>query len=117
MLGIEISTYLPLVAGMEMMVMRTDDRIGFITSDDPCIWINNRINQGPPVLRDLGEFGIMMPLSPRQMLFLNPIQSGYGKLPSIAVIDELNRMTRNHAEKHIIACRNETKEAWFTGEP
>lgn len=113
MLAVEIATYLPLVAGMQMMVMRTDDSAGFITSDDPCIWINERVNEGPPVVRDLGEFGILMPLSPREMLFLNPIKSGYGRLQSLSVVDEHNRLTRQHASSEIVVCRNALRREWF----
>ena len=114
MLAVEMSTYLPLMAGMEMMVMRTTDRVGFITSDDPCIWLNERANAGPPILRELGTFGILMPLSPQQMLFLNPVTSCYGRLQSLAVVDELNRLSRAHAHSEIVVCRDETREEWFT---
>jgi hypothetical protein len=113
MLPVEISTYLPLVAGMEMMVMKTDDPIGFITSDDPCIWLNERANAGPPVIRALGVFGILMPLSPRQMLFLNPLQSCYGRLKTLAPVDELNRMTRAHARSELVLCTNTVRGEWF----
>jgi len=116
MLPVEISTYLPLVAGMDMMVMRTDDPIGFITSDDPCIWLNERANAGPPVMRDLGVFGILMPLSPQQMLFLNPLQSCYGRLKALGQVDELNRMTRVHANSEIVVCRNTVRREWFEDE-
>jgi len=117
-LAIEMSTYLPLMAGMKMLVMRTDDSIGFITSDDPCVWINENVNQGPPKLKDLGQFGVFMPLSSRQMLFLNPFKNGYARLQSTSMLAQLNRMTREHARDEIVVCRNETRPEWFTtGDP
>ncbi len=114
---IEMSTYLPLMASMEMLIFRTDDPVGFITSDDPCVWINDSVNQGPPKLRDLGTFGVLMPLSPRQILFLNPFQSGYARLESVSVLDEFNRLTCEHASEKIIVCRNETRPEWFATNP
>jgi hypothetical protein len=113
MLAVDMATYLPVVAGMEMLVMRTEDAVGFITSDDPCIWINDRVNPGPPAIRQLGNFGVLMPLSPREMLFLNAFRSGYARLQSRSVVDEYNRLTRQHASSEIVVCRNELRREWF----
>jgi hypothetical protein len=113
LLPTEIATYLPLMAGMGMMVMRTDDPIGFISSDDPCIWLNDKMNAGPPVIRDLGAFGILMPLSPQQMLFLNPATSCYGRATSLDFVNKLNRMTVAHASAEIVVCRNGVRREWF----
>ncbi len=110
--SIEMATYLPIMTGMNMLVLRTNDEPGFITSDDPCVWINKEINQGPPALAALGDFGILMPLSPCQIMFLNPFTSGYSKAgPNM--VDEFNRITREHAHQEIVVSRNQTRGVWF----
>lgn len=109
----EIATYLPLVAGMHMMVLRTEDPVGFVTSDDPCIWINDQLNDGPPLVKDLGDFGILMPLSPRQLLFMNPSMSCYGRSTSIEYVTILNAMSVQHASEHVVVCRNEIRREWL----
>lgn len=113
LLPTEIGTYLPLLKDMGMMVMRTDDPVGLVTSDDPCIWVNETMNVGPPVINDLGTFGILMPLSPQQMLFLNPATSCYGRAPSLDFVSKLNRMTVAHASTEIVVCKNEVRSSWF----
>lgn len=112
LMATEIATYLPLVTGMQMLVFRTDDPAGFLTSDDPCVWINDQLNDGPPVVDELGEFGILMPLSPQQMLFMNPLQSNYGRVP-LELVTKLNRITVQHASEFIVACRDEVRKELF----
>ena len=113
MMAIEIATYLPVLAGKGLLVLETDDPVGFITSDDPCIWINERENARPPLLPDIGEFGIMMPASPRQMLFVNPWnQNAFARVPADHVTD-LNRQTRGHAHEYFISSRSIARDAWF----
>lgn len=112
MMAIEIGTYLPVLGRMEFMIVRTDDEIGFITSDDPCVWIGETEYKAPPPLSELGEFGILMPLSPRQLLFLNPYQSCYGKLPQ-HVVDMLNGYVWRNSHEYYIVNRDETRDAWF----
>jgi hypothetical protein len=115
MMAQEIGTYLPLIGRMEMMMVRTDDPIGFITSDDPCVWIGATVGKTPPPIAELGEFGILMPISPRQLLFINPYQSCYGRLP-LQVVDILNGYIRRNAHVYFVANRNRVRDAWLTEE-
>ena len=112
MLSTEIATYLPQLIGMELLILETDDRVGFITSDDPCIWINEKANARPPVLPELGQFAIMMPASPRQLLYVNPDQSAFARV-NISMVTSFNCRTRAHAHEYFVSNHNRTREEWF----
>lgn len=117
MMAREIGMYLPMVGRLHAQIMRTDDRLGFITCDDPCVWMTTKgAVHRPPTLNELSdEFGIFMPLSPAQMLFLNPYEAVYGRVPE-RLATWLKGQTWRGSEQEYVVCRNETREEWFAEE-
>jgi uncharacterized protein DUF4238 len=106
---------------INLTVFETDDRLGFITSDDPVVMYDPTAYRRPPIYRSPGfgrpEVELTMPLSPQQLaLFTWYVPNGF-----IAVDAEnlaaLNRRTRAYADQYFIVCRNETRNDWFTSEP
>lgn len=101
---------------MHIVVLRTDEPVGFITSDDPCVWMDPDANTRPPLLRSPNvrsrDFELTMPISPQQIVMLNWQISAYATANQ-QIVDELNRRTRYHCDETFIVCRNETRDAWF----
>jgi hypothetical protein len=75
MLGPIIATEAPLLMNLDVAIWETEDDIGFITSDRPCIWFDPESFRRPPFYRGPAlmykTIEITMPLSPTQCLFLN----------------------------------------------
>src|ERR1700687_1604381 len=65
----------PLLFKMQMAVLLTDDGLGFITSDRPCVWFNPSLYKLPPFYRSPGlgqkHVEVTLPLTPRHMLFIS----------------------------------------------
>lgn len=103
---------------MSMAILETDDDIGFITSDAPCVWFDAEACKRPPFYQSVGlmypTIEITLPLSPSQMLFICHNQNirGYIKMKP-EMTDEFNRRTRFHAHDSYVVNRNESREIWF----
>lgn len=107
-LFIQIET--PILCQMSLAVLYTEDDLGFITSDHPCLWFDPR-NRFPGLASRSIE--VSLPLSPRQILLLNwKNLSGYIPV-SINSVDKANSMLRNACEREYIVRRNEVRPAWF----
>jgi len=117
MMAGEIGAYIPVLGKLRVQIMQTDDPLGFITCDDPCVWMTaDGVRRRPPPLNDLGEhFGLFMPLSPRQMLFLNPYESLYGRIPD-RFVTWLNGQTWRGTYEYFVVRRNKVREEWFAAE-
>ena len=79
----------PLLCRLDLAVLSTTDSVGFITSDDPCVWFDPEAYKRPPLYRGPGlvyeTIEITLPVSPEQYVYLNRQGiSGY-----IAVGDEV----------------------------
>jgi hypothetical protein len=97
-LGITIEAMLPILARMSLAIIETDDDIGFVTSDDPCVLIDREAHKVPPFFRHnpgllKKTVELSLPISPKQMTVLSwtPFQ-GYLQTDQRGV-DELNRRT------------------------
>ncbi|HXI98624.1 MAG TPA: DUF4238 domain-containing protein [Gemmatimonadaceae bacterium] len=122
-LGATIEAMLPILLKMNLAVIETDDPIGFVTSDDPCVLIDREAHKVPPFFR--GNPGLLkptvelsLPLSPSQMMIFSWVQGmqGYLKTDQRGV-DELNRRTIAWAHEEYVVSRNETRDAWFEVRP
>ena len=64
----------PLLLQMHMSVLVTDSELGFITSDNPCVWFNPTLHRLPPFYRSPGlaqqDIEVSLPLSPNHLLFI-----------------------------------------------
>jgi hypothetical protein len=75
MLAPTIATLTPMLCGLDLAVLTTKDPIGFITSDNPCVWWDSEAYKRPPMFRSPGimypTIEIGLPVSPRQYVILN----------------------------------------------
>jgi hypothetical protein len=102
---------------MELAILETDDSVGFITCDHPCIWFDPEAYKRPPADQAPAlmykSTEIRIPISPHQMLVFNQKGiKGYRKV-DLSWVDELNRITRFYAHEYFIVRSNAKKEIWF----
>ena len=91
----------------------------FITSDDPCILYNPKLQwqrfQGPGL--EQRDIEVILPLSPEIMLCLSWSNfRGYIEMKK-SKIDDLNRMTRAYCYKYFISHTPKTKWIWYRKYP
>jgi hypothetical protein len=113
----EIRTIGPLLAKLDFAVLQTDDEVGFITSDHPCVWYDAESYKRAPLYRAPAlmyeTIEITFPISPSQCILLNRIGlEGYCKAGSLA-LDTINRRTRFMADEHFVIRKNKTNPVWF----
>jgi hypothetical protein len=114
----EIGSLTPLFAGLDCYIVETDDEVGFITSDHPCVWYDPEGYKRPPLYRapalTYPSIEITFPVSPRQCILLNRAGiTGYGKTLNSNPVKELNRRTRFHTGEHFVVSKNWTDPIWF----
>lgn len=112
-----ISIETPLLCEIDFVILETDIRPGFITSDNPCVWSDPEAYKRPPFYRTPGlmyeSIEITLPISPHQAILLNRKGiNGYISVEDNAV-DNLNKKTRFNAYKHFIVNSNYKKDIWF----
>jgi hypothetical protein len=114
---IEISG--PMLFTMDLSFYSTDDELGFLTSDEPCIMHNSTAYRYDPMMRGPGllqrDIQVLLPLSPRLLIvfshtptypFITPLNRDR--------VDEINRMIVWSAKDEIVSWRGELREEWFT---
>lgn len=113
----EVQTQLPILAQMHLAVLCTDEPLGFITSDMPCVWFDPEAYKRPWPMNAPGlgwrTIEITLPVSPRQSILLSwwPMDGYFDITPE--QVDDLNRRTRFMCDEHFIACRHEQRAVWF----
>jgi hypothetical protein len=113
--GVEVQA--PLLFRMPMTILVTSDKLGFITSDTPCVWFNPKWYKLPPFYRSPGlahdDIEVTLPLSPHQMLLIShrtyPLYTDVKQTS----VDELNRRTRFHCEEEFVSWKGETRPYWL----
>ncbi len=120
-MAVAIETMASLLVGMDLAILSTDDRLGFIASDAPCVVFDPEAYKRPFLHRAPGlmypTVEVTLPISPRQTLVYNRAGlSGFQKTTPM-VVDILNQRTLVHADDEIVVCQNETRAAWFEPEP
>lgn len=116
-----ISTVAPILHAMDFAILVTDDPVGFIASDNPCVWYDPEDYKRQPIFRGPGlgspTIEVTLPLSPTHCLLLNRHGvSGYADV-SLPVVDQLNKRTRAYAEAQIVVHTNATRTQWFEVDP
>jgi len=114
----EIRVIAPLLRELDMAILETQDSIGFITSDNPCLWFDPESHKRHPMYRSPAlayeTIEITLPISPTQCLFLNRQGiRGYTEVEP-CVVDKLNRRFRSMSVEHFIVRRNIKRDYWFT---
>jgi hypothetical protein len=123
-----IMTAIPLLEKLDLAIIETSTKPGFITSDDPCVWFDPHgykrpyPYQGPALMYPSIE--IHLPSSPTQCLFFNRQgQQGYielakyGPLVDAQVVAEANWRTRLNAREYFVTNCNELLLKWFIKSP
>ncbi len=112
----DIRTQHPALMQMDLAVLETDDPLGFVTSDHPCVWSGTEQYPGggirPPGLMQR-SIEVLLPISPRQVVLLNRRgNSGYRKVP-LPFVDRINHNILVGAGKSFIVNHDRTKDEWF----
>ena len=112
-----IQAQAPLISELDLTVLCTESRPGFITSDHPYIWFDPesfkrpKMYQAPALMYDSIE--ISLPISPRQCILLNRRgRCGYRHVP-VKAVEEINRRTRFGAHEHYVSCSDKSNPYWF----
>lgn len=112
----------PMLFDMEMSIFVTQDELGFITSDSPCVWFNPKMHTFPPFYRSPGlgqkDIEVTLPLTPHHMLFISHKKFPFYINVAQRVVDEANRLSRAHCNDEFVSWKGETRPYWFeVGKP
>lgn len=116
-----LKTVTPILIKMNMAVLCTDDPVGFITSDSPCIWFNPESYKLPPIYRAVGlgskSIEVTMPISPSQCLIFS-----WGDFKDYINIDsnillELNNRHIALSSNQFISNSEAINKSWFERRP
>lgn len=117
MLLSSISAQTELFMPMNLCILCTNDDIGFITSDAPCVWFDPEAYKRPAMYRSPGlmypKIEISLPISPKQKAILSWAQLDPYINISDEILDNSNRKTRFYADEYFVVNRNYTKKIWF----
>jgi hypothetical protein len=109
-----------ILTNMNIEILCTNDKIGFVTSDTPCIVNDPEVNNRQFPLNTIGlgwkTVEVAMPLSPNQLAFLNWRTAHSTDLYyniDLQFVDLFNRNTICCADKSFIVNANEKKKEWF----
>jgi len=113
-----VANQLPVLCDMNLSVLATEDPIGFITSDAPCVWFDPQAYLRPLHMQSPGlgykTIEIGLPSSPNQMLVLSWLLRPGRIQINDQLLDELNRRTRFYAQDHFVVRCNVVRSEWFT---
>jgi len=113
----EIKIQLPILSKMKLLILCTGDDLGFITSDNPCVWFDPELSKLPPLLQSPGlafpTIEVTLPVSPSQLILLSWENiTGYLDITE-EILNDLNRQRRSLCKEYFICKRNEKREIWF----
>jgi hypothetical protein len=103
---------LPILARMNLVIFTTDDDVGFLTSDHPCVWFDERVRHGPLSLRSK-TIEVSMPVSPRSLALLCWENLPSYKSMSHPELDNANRMQQANCDEYFVVRRDAIKSEWF----
>ena len=113
-----VETAAPILFAMDLSIYSTDNKPGFLTSDDPCIMDNPTAYRYHPMRRSPGlrqrDVQVLLPLSPRLLIAFTHKQT----FPYITpvpqqVLDDFNRLVIWHANEEFISWTGEIRSEWF----
>lgn len=116
-----IQMQLPDLMGLNTCILSTTDDIGFITSDNPCVWYDREAHLRPFPLNSAGlgwpKIEITLPLSPRHLALLSRRElPQYLPVKDLSWVDDFNSRTRFFSHEEFIARSNRCRPAWLEGE-
>ena len=103
-----VNTLVPKLAKLKMAIFHTKEDFGFITSDNPCVWLSLEADMRPPMFQSPGlnddTINIILPISPTHCILLNKQIEGYIDIDTNSKsIDQINTLIFEHAENCIIS--------------
>lgn len=120
----EISVGVELLSKLDILIIETSTKPGFITSDNPCVWHDPEgytrpfPYQGPALIYPSIE--ITLPISPSNMLMLNRrghngylSLSEFGPLVDMQIVSNANKRTCSRATESIIVNKGLILWDWF----
>jgi len=112
-----IKTETPLLTKLDFAILCTTEKQGFITSDNPCIWIDPEAYKRPPLYQSpalmYDSIEIIFPISPNQCILLNRKGiNGYIDF-DVQSVNNSNRIIRSHSHQSYISNQNTTHDYWF----
>jgi hypothetical protein len=113
MLPTIIEEDLRVLARMNLVIFTTEDDIGFITSDHPCVWFDPNRGRRPPMLESR-TIEVFMPVSPNSLALLCWEELPNYKEMSLREVDNANRFQQMACDEYFVVRRNATKPVWFT---
>lgn len=114
-----IQTRTSMLLEMDVAIICTDDDLGFISSDAPCVLFDPEARSRPFPYNVTGmswpRAELTLPISPRLLVAYNRQGlTGYQNAASLSVVDTLNQHRVFNAEKEIVCRRNTTRPSWFS---
>lgn len=103
---------LPVLARMNLVIFTTEDDIGFVTSDHPCAWFDERAGRRPSMLQSR-TMEISMPVSPRSLALLCWENLPSYRSMSPAEVDNANRLQQLNCDEYLVMRRDATKPLRF----
>lgn len=108
----------PILFAMDLSIYSTEDDIGFLTSDDPCIMHDLTAYRYHPMTRSAGlknrNVQVTLPISPKLLIAFTHRQTYPFITPlPIPVVDSFNRMMVWHSNREVISRSDTVREAWF----
>jgi hypothetical protein len=103
----------PVLAQMNLSIFTTEDDLGFITSDHPCVWFDPQRRRQLPSLQSR-TIEVSMPVSPHSLAFFCWDDFPAYSSVSLGAVDDANRFRHMACDEYFVARRNTTKQVWFT---
>jgi Protein of unknown function (DUF4238) len=111
---------LPTLLGMQVVVLRTDDQLGFITTDQPCVLHDPTQRHKTPEYRSQGllmpNLEILMPLSPGHCLLLHHTRdkrSAFARTIGRRALGRINHRLQAYAPSTVVTRHKEWRSAWL----
>ena len=108
-----IESDLPILARMNLVILTTDDAVGFVTSDHPCVWFDERVPRRGPLSLRSRTIEVSMPVSPRSLALLCWEDLPSYKSMSLQELDKANRLQQANCDEYLVVCREALKAEWF----
>ena len=113
--GVEVLA--PMLSTMPMSILVTDDELGFITSDNPCIWNVPNAHRLPPGLRHPSlsqpNIEISLPLTPQHMLLISHRVYPFYVDVKQTTVDDANRLRWLDCTEEFVSWKGETRPYWL----
>jgi len=102
---------------MHLSILNTNDEVGFITSDNPCVWFDPEAFKRPPFYQSVGlgnkNVEVTLPISPKQAILISHTPLPLYLNVDMRTVDSINRKTRFQADKYYVVNKHYKKDYWF----